>query len=279
MEFITPTTVLDLRSEPAEPKKALVEDPCQETQILPGERLKKLKVEGDWVYVEAVEQPYYDGRWSGYKGWVQQAQLTPFKFSGEGVIIADHNTQLEGKTLSMGSKMAILGESEVSYKTALGEIEKSKCRKINERVLNPRTTILQDASSFIGMPYQWGGRSSHLPNDYLVSSVDCSGLVSLAYLLAGKIIPRNAHDQWLKARPLQPSQLQAGDLIFTAKASRLERVTHVMLFKDSNTLIEASSDCGNVREISINEKLGAPLDALSNGIQLESKIIFFGTLL
>jgi hypothetical protein len=43
------------------------------------------------------------------------------------------------------------------------------------------------ARTFLGTPYEWGGLSAR--------GIDCSGLVHLAYWLAGKTVPRDAWQQ------------------------------------------------------------------------------------
>lgn len=270
-------TILDVRREPINPEKPLIEDPLQETQLLPGETIIIHERKGDWAYIEAPEQPCFKKDWAGYKGWVLLQGLD----EANGVcshIVAQHGIKLGDAAHSVGSKIRVVGEKNENYVTEIGEVSKKHCSLIAPKVDNPGQFIVDAALTFLGMPYQWGGRSSYLPNDFLISSVDCSGLVNLCFLMLGKMVPRDAHDQWLKAKPLEPNELKPGDLFFTAKASRPERMTHVMIFKDQNTLIEAASAAGKVQEISIFDKFGAQLDQLKNGICLHDKVIFSGTL-
>ena len=73
--------VRDLRSQPhTEPQRG-IQDPLQETQLLYGERVHIIKQEGDWVNVEAVEQPEWTHarRWRGYPGWLPLSALSPWK--------------------------------------------------------------------------------------------------------------------------------------------------------------------------------------------------------
>jgi hypothetical protein len=48
-------------------------------------------------------------------------------------------------------------------------------------------TPLELARTFLGAPYEWGGLSAR--------GIDCSGLVHLAYRLAGRLVPRDAAQQ------------------------------------------------------------------------------------
>lgn len=269
--------ILDVRREPKKAEKPLTEDPLQETQLLPGEKVLVLDRKGGWTYIEAPEQPCFKQGWAGYKGWVDTSGLHSYEPASH--MVANHGVKVGDSVHSLGAKFRVVGEKEAHFVTERGHILKNSCSVVDPTIENPGEFILKTASTFLNMPYQWGGRSSYLPQDYLISSVDCSGLVNLCFLMMGRIVPRDAHDQWLKAKPLEPNELRPGDLLFSAKASRPERITHVMIFKDHQTLIEASSAAGKVQEIPIFEKFGAHLDQLKNGIHLQDKVIFSGSLL
>lgn len=68
--------VADLRSTRtlADPKKS---DDKQQTQLLAGETVEVVKVEGKWAYVNAIEQPEFSThqKWEGYPGWVLKSSL------------------------------------------------------------------------------------------------------------------------------------------------------------------------------------------------------------
>lgn len=278
MKLKSVKAVLDVRREKKSPSEPLVEDANQETQLLPGEQVAIIEEQGDWAYIEAVDQPCFRQSWSGYKGWVSAEGLGDLS-TKPNAVIGRHNAKIGSKAYSIGTKLTITEEKADFFETNLGLITKTACFTESQKIYEPRQFLIDTAASFMGMPYQWGGRSTYLPGHYPISSVDCSGLVNLCFLLMGQIVPRDAHDQWLKASAVQPSELRAGDLIFTAKASRPERITHVMIYKGDNRLIEAASAAGKVQEISVSEKLGAPLNALGNGIEYDDKVIFFGTFL
>jgi cell wall-associated NlpC family hydrolase len=73
-----------------------------------------------------------------------------------------------------------------------------------------RLTLAQRAVALarkqLGTPYRWGGAS---PGGF-----DCSGLVSWVYGRLGVELPHNAAAQFSAGRPVKPSKLRPGDLVF-----------------------------------------------------------------
>lgn len=105
-------------------------------------------------------------------------------------------------------------------------------------------TLWEAAGPFLGKPYLWGGCAP--------SAVDCSGLVHLVYRAMGRVIPRDAHDQFLRTDGKKREQLNAGDLVFLAKG---RRVDHVLLYLGGDEIIEAPQTGENVRIISLEQRL------------------------
>ena len=64
------------------------------------------------------------------------------------------------------------------------------------------------------------------------ASVDCSGLVNIVYRACGLLVPRDARPQFVAATPINPSDLELGDLIFLEyiDAKGVARVRHPMLY-------------------------------------------------
>jgi gamma-D-glutamyl-L-lysine dipeptidyl-peptidase len=62
-----------------------------------------------------------------------------------------------------------------------------------------------EARRLLGAPYEWGGMTER--------GVDCSGLVHVAFRRAGRLVPRDAHQQEAAARSVSQEELQPGDLV------------------------------------------------------------------
>lgn len=99
--------------------------------------------------------------------------------------------------------------------------------------------IEKTARTFLGIPYLWGGTS--------VKGFDCSGFVKTVYLLNGKILLRDADQQAMMGRPVDPGtnfeNLKKGDLIFFGKkttSKKREHIKHVAIYLGSGTFIHSS---------------------------------------
>jgi len=101
-----------------------------------------------------------------------------------------------------------------------------------------REAIIEEARRWLETPYLWGG----------MAPPDCSGLVHRAYRSVGLIIPRNAHDQWLRATPIQ-GEPEPADLLFKQEG---ERITHVLIYLGGGEAIEAKKSLGRTVEHKID---------------------------
>jgi cell wall-associated NlpC family hydrolase len=90
------------------------------------------------------------------------------------------------------------------------------------------------ARSEIGKPYLWGGTGP--------DAFDCSGLVMMAYRVAGVNIPRTSQVQWTWGPRVAPGHEEPGDLVFFAGADGTTTSPgHVGMVIGHGLMIEAYS--------------------------------------
>lgn len=67
----------DLRRSAMDHESYDPHDAGRESQLIEGQRVRALAAKGDWVKVEALDQPYWNGKdWQGYPGWIRADALT-----------------------------------------------------------------------------------------------------------------------------------------------------------------------------------------------------------
>jgi hypothetical protein len=88
------------------------------------------------------------------------------------------------------------------------------------------------ACTFVGAPYEWGGLTA--------AGIDCSGLVHLAYRLAGLAVPRDSWQQEEAGEPVPPGLERPGDLV----AYGGERADHVAFWLGGGRILHATGRDG-----------------------------------
>ncbi|MER0445769.1 NlpC/P60 family protein [Streptomyces sp. Edi4] len=97
----------------------------------------------------------------------------------------------------------------------------------------------------LGTQYQWGGSCTDAHGPDPMGRCDCSSLMQQAYAHAGITLTRTTYTQVNEGKPVSPSQLQPGDLIFSrGTASRPE---HVGMYMGEGLVIEAPRTSKPVR--------------------------------
>lgn len=282
--------VADLRAHPNTTAQAGVHDQGEETQLLYGEQVRVLKRREGWAGVEAIEQPEFSHaqRWQGYPGWIPDTVLIPWaQWSQPSIVITakwaqtwydPHLMRASPWRFALGTRLKATDFAGQRWQAELlnGQmvwLRYQDARSLEELTaftpVEQRTHVVRNAALLIGDPYYWGGRSP--------SGVDCSGLVNLAYRGVGIAIPRDAHEQFLRARPV--TTLQPADLVFLSERSNPARIVHVMLYAGEGEIIEGPGTGSAVRRIALAQRLGRSMDQLSSGLVVDEQTVSFGSYL
>jgi hypothetical protein len=88
------------------------------------------------------------------------------------------------------------------------------------------------ARSFLGAPYEWGGLSE--------GGIDCSGLVHLAFRLAGRLVPRDSWEQEAAGEPVDERWAMGGDLVTYGEG----RADHVAFWVGGGRILHATVRAG-----------------------------------
>ena len=93
-----------------------------------------------------------------------------------------------------------------------------------------RAALVEAALAYQGAPYRWGGKTP--------MGIDCSGLCSMAYLLCGVVIWRDAAiKEGYPVRPIPRENMGPGDLLFFPG--------HVAMYLGDGRYIHATARAGD----------------------------------
>jgi hypothetical protein len=211
------------------------------TQALLGTVLKVLKIDGSFYLVQTPD---------GYISWVDHGGVALMNSeqhlewqNSEKVIFTktfgfvyqntDDELQKTGDIV-LGAQLALVEDQKDFYKVKypdnrIGYIKKSEAELYDSWIKDLEASemlVELQAKELMGMPYLWGGTSS--------KGMDCSGFTKTVYLMNGYIIPRDASQQIMAGKDIDPdlkfANMEKGDLMFfgrKATDSTKQRVTHV----------------------------------------------------
>lgn len=110
--------------------------------------------------------------------------------------------------------------------------------KNDEDIINKKIKLLQKAKKLLGKKYVYGARMGD-KNNY-----DCSSFVASCYKDIGVNLPRVSRQQARVGKPIEKSNLQAGDLIFFNTLGNY--ISHVGMSIGGDKFVHASSRAGKI---------------------------------
>ncbi len=219
-------SIVPVRNEPSD-KSEMV------NQLLFGDPVKILEKRSKWSRIRMS----YDR----YEGWVDNKQLHFIDKDvyeelvlNEGKVLTDEMVQLlepEGNgafPVLFGSSLYHFSEGQTSLNGQSYKIN-GAIRMYDQKT--NREQLVEDALSFMGAPYLWGGRTPF--------GIDCSGYTQMVYKLNGIKLPRDAYQQAEKGQPLSfIEEAKPGDLAFFDNEEG--KIIHVGIILSDNRIIHAS---------------------------------------
>jgi uncharacterized protein YgiM (DUF1202 family) len=220
-------------------------------QAVMGTQLKVLKKRGGWYFIQTPWQ---------YLGWITGASLefmtadeldTEWKNSNLVYVNAVdtrvyetmQTTQDVVSDVTMGATLKLISSrgrfAEVQLPDGrtgfINASEVTALKPVDNSVSPDKSSIVQTAQRFHGLPYLWGGNSG--------KGFDCSGFTQTVFKDNGYLLPRDANMQVNIGEEVIASEdfsnIQAGDLLFFGPNEN--RITHVGISLGGARFIHASS--------------------------------------
>jgi hypothetical protein len=137
-------------------------------------------------------------------------------------------------------------------------ITEEQLAQLDEKSL--RNTIVEQAKKLIGNPFQWGGQCALEGCGF-----DCAGLIHTVYRSCNIMITRDVSTLCRKSSPIDPENIQPGDLIFFYRLAEREKlVDHVILYEGDDFIIESSPTAKKVIRSTFKQEFGKPIAECKN---------------
>lgn len=194
------------------------------SRLLHGEEFAVLDIAGDWAWGYGLHDHYL-----GYVRFDALGEMgdPTHIVTGRGALMvaAPKVPSPLIKRLPMGARLSCGMVTDCGDFLTCGDgyVPVQQVMEIGDVSVDP----VELALGLVGTPYLWGGRSG--------DAIDCSGLVQLAFGLAGHDVPRDADMQQADFGEELPedAKLQRGDLVFFKG--------HVGIMTDAENTVHATS--------------------------------------
>ena len=221
------------------------------SQAILGTPVMILKEEGSWLLIQTPDK-YISWTEKSSVKLLTRSEISAWKKS-ERVIYMENTGWIYSSPdesgvigdIVAGSILQKEGESKGYAKVILpdgrkGFVDSNKLEDFQiwkTRVQCTDENICRVASTFLGLPYLWGGSST--------KAVDCSGFVQSVYFRNGIILSRDASLQALHGFAVDISggtgQLKKGDLLFFGtRRNATPHVTHTAIYLGNSEYINSS---------------------------------------
>lgn len=198
-----------------------------DTELLYGEEVTVFDRADGWCWVKAVLD--------GYVGYLPEEAIGNAAAEPTHIVTVQRTFLYRepelrkpySQILSMGSRVRITGAAEArgNHYAVLEDGTAIFAKHVQPIGAMDGTDYVDIAARFLETPYLWGGRSG--------LGIDCSGLVQLSMLMAGRTAPRDTDMQATGlGEPIDRSDLRRGDLVFWKG--------HVAVMEDEETIIHAT---------------------------------------
>lgn len=270
----------DLLSQPAERPLVDPMDKHRLSQLLPGEGVTLVQESKEWVQVSAAYQPRWDEdskEFKPYQGWVLKNILHnrpqhPYWIVSSHQAVIRSQPSFDSPAIirpPMGSfvysAQQNMGWHSVKYGSIEGWI-------FDKDVACPgwldgcqeqawRWQILESAMRLKGAGYVWGGLGLPCAGANIQVGIDCSGLVHLIARRLGRLIPRDAKDQYRWLEKMTNDALKPADLVFFSSDSP-SSINHVLIVDEEEQTIESARLKQGFYQSNLHERLqlhGPPL--------------------
>lgn len=203
------------------------------TQLLYGELVEIIEMQGNWIYVRNVAD--------NYKGWVDLKMIK--QIDDETFVYLDNLNStivrvpfIECVDEESKEKFLLPGGSKLYDSNQIKTINDSKTFTYSSEGVHPAaeligSDILRVAMQYLNSPYLWGGKS--------VLGIDCSGFTQVVFSICGFILPRDADMQATEGIVVDfLEEVKAGDLAFFGNDDG--EILHVGIMISSSQIIHAS---------------------------------------